>query len=42
MKDNEDGPLFYSESLAVLAIATVLFPVVIGTLVWAAWQLISK
>jgi hypothetical protein len=41
MKDDEYRPLFYGESLAVLFIATVLFPAVIGALVWAGWYFIS-
>jgi hypothetical protein len=42
MKDDEDGPLFYSESLAVLFIATVLLPAVIGALVLAGCDFISE
>jgi hypothetical protein len=42
MKDDEDGPLFSSESLAMLVIATVLFPTVIGAVVWAGWRFISE
>jgi hypothetical protein len=42
MKDDENGPLFYNESLAVLVIATVLFPALIGAVVWAGWHLVAE
>ncbi|HEV7446546.1 MAG TPA: hypothetical protein VGO18_28515 [Steroidobacteraceae bacterium] len=42
MKNDEDGPLFYGESLAMLVIGAVLVLAVIGAVVWAAWHFLSK
>lgn len=42
MKNDEDEPLFYGESLAMLVIAALLVLVVIGAMVWTVWHFLSK
>jgi hypothetical protein len=42
MKDDDDTPLFYGESLAMLVIGAVFILAVLGAVAWAVWHFLSK